>query len=362
MHSSRFSILALAGLVMMAGWLAVGCGDDDKVNTPVTSNSLPGAWAPVGTGIGVGDLGQATALIVTGDSLMLGGDFDFVDSITAHSIGVWDGSSWGPLGGGVTGGPVRAFTEYSGYLITGGEFDHAGGITANRVAFWDGSSLVPFPTGRGTDVFALAVFQTALLTGGATGANGGLGAFTGMSWTTLASNITARALTVYNDTLIIGGTFSDLGDDSGDNIFAFNGMGSSSLGSGINGTVNALTVYNGKLIAAGSFTVAGGVGVSNLAAWDGSAWTPLGSGINGVVFGLTVWDNRLIACGQFSTAGGKGAACIAAWDGSSWKSLGSGMNATVYAVTAYGIKLIACGNFTTAGGVSARGIAAWTPQ
>lgn len=362
MPSSRFSIITMACLFIIASLFAVGCGDDDKGNNPATSNSLVGAWAPVGTGIGVGDLGQATALITTGDTLVLGGDFDFVDSVTAHSIAVWDGSSWGPLGAGVTGGPVRAFTTIVEYLVAGGEFDHVGAITGNHVALWDGSSLVPLSTGRATDVLALAEYQTTVITGGVSGTNGGLGAFNGMNWTTLASDITVRALTVYNDTLIIGGTFSDLGNDSGDNIFAFTGFNSLSLGAGINGSVHALTVYDDKLIAGGSFTSAGGITVSNIAAWDGSAWTALGSGVNGIVYGLTVWDNRLIACGQFSTAGGKGAACIAAWDGSSWKSLGSGMNATVWAVTAYGIKLIACGNFTTAGGVAARGIVAWTPE
>ncbi|MDD4050633.1 MAG: hypothetical protein PHR28_01875 [candidate division Zixibacteria bacterium] len=362
MYISRCSVVATACIVFIAGLLAIGCGDDDTSSNPVTSNSLPGAWAPVGTGIGVGDLGQATALSVIGDTLVLGGDFDFVDSITSHSIAVWNGSSWGPLGSGVTGGPVRAFTEYGEYLIAGGEFDHVGAITGNHVALWDGSSLAPLSTGRATDVFALASYQTTVITGGVSGTNGGFGAFNGLNWTTLASNITVRALTVYNDTLIVGGTFSDLGNASGDNIFAFTGFNSLSLGSGINGSVYALTVYDGTLIAGGSFTVAGGDTVSNIAAWDGSAWTALGSGINGAVFGLTVWDNRLIACGQFSTAGGKGAACIAAWDGSSWKSLGSGANATVWAVTAYGVKLIACGNFTNAGGVAARGIAAWTPQ
>jgi hypothetical protein len=362
MRLSKSSVFMAACLLIIAGLLAVGCGNDDKGNNPVTSNSLPGAWASVGTGIGVGDLGQATALAVYGDSLILGGDFDSVDNIAAHSIAAWNGSSWGPLGAGVTGGPVRAFTMLSGYLVAGGEFDHVGAITGNHVAIWDGSSLVPLSTGRATDVLALAEYQNVLFTGGDTGTNGGLSFYNGMSWTTLASDITVRALTVYNDTLIIGGSFSDFGNASGDNIFAFNGMGSSSLGSGINGTVHALTVYNDKLIAAGSFTSAGGDSVSNIAAWDGSSWTPLGSGIAGTVLGLTVWDNRLIACGQFSTAGGKSAACIAAWDGSSWKSLGSGMNATVYAVTSYGIKLIACGNFTTAGGTAARGIAAWTPE
>ena len=362
MHSLRFSVITKACLFIIASLLAVGCGDDDKGNNPATPTSLPGAWAPVGTGIGIGDLGQGTALAVVGDSLILGGDFDFVDSVTAHSIAVWDGSSWGPLGGGVTGGPVRAFTEYGGLLIAGGEFDHVGAITANHAVVWDGAALVPLSTGRSTDIFALAVFQTVLFTGGASGTNGGLSFFNGLSWVTLGSDLYVRALTVYKDTLIIGGTFSDFGNDSGDNIFGFTGMNSLSIGTGINGSVYALAVYDDKLIAGGNFSSAGGVSISNIAAWDGSTWAPVGGGINGVVYGLTVWDNRLIACGQFSTVGGKSAACIAAWDGSTWKTFGSGMNATVYAVTAYGTRLIACGNFTSAGGVAARGVAAWTPQ
>jgi hypothetical protein len=362
MHHKRLVSFAVVWLFIISGLFVSGCGDDDKGNNPAASTSLPGTWAPVGTGIGIGSSGLASALFVSGDTLFFGGYFDSIDNIHAHNIAAWHDSSWGPLGAGVTGGTVMALTTHSGYVVAGGAFDHAGGASANHIALWDGSSWGTLGSGRGTAIFALAEFLTALFTGGNSGTNGGLSFVTGMGWTTLASNITVRALTVYNDTLIIGGTFSDFGNDSGDAVFAFNGMNSSSLGSGIAGSVYALAVYDGRLIAGGSFTSAGGVTANNIAAWDGSSWTPLGSGINGPIVALTVWNNQLVVGGSFSTAGGISAKCIAAWNGSAWKSLGSGVDGVVWAVTTYGTKLVAAGEFTSAGGVAARGIAAWTPQ
>src|SRR3990167_8818692 len=76
--------------------------------------------------------------------------------------------------------------------------------------------------------------------------------------------------------------------------------------------VNTLTVYNNELIAGGSFTTAGGVLANRIAKWDGSSWSTLGSGMNDTVFTLTTWDSDgpggqpevLVAGGSFTTAGG----------------------------------------------------------
>jgi len=44
------------------------------------------------------------------------------------------------------------------------------------------------------------------------------------------------------------------------------------------GSVEALTVYNNTLIAGGTFTTAGDVEANYIAAWDGFTWSALGSG------------------------------------------------------------------------------------
>ncbi|MCX6163750.1 MAG: T9SS type A sorting domain-containing protein [Ignavibacteriae bacterium] len=133
----------------------------------------------------------------------------------------------------------------------------------------------------------------------------------------------------------------------------------SPLGSGMDSTVRALTVFNNELIAGGSFTTAGGVSANRIAKWNGTSWSPLGSGMNSNVLALTVFNNELIAGGTFTTAGGVSANYIAKWNGTTWSPLGSGMNSNVFAFTIFNNALIAGGTFTTAGGDSAKIIAKW---
>ena len=352
---------------VIGGMFIGGCSDDDEVSNPVPPKPLAGVWAPVGTGEGISFLGQASAFTVYDSKLILGGFFSSVDSVAVNNIAAWDGSSWAPLGGGITGGPVRALTPWAlpGFLIAGGGFDHAGGVSANNVAAWDGSNWFPLGSGRGDVVFALAEYMTVLFAGGDRDANGGWAFFNPMggSWQTLSPDMYVSAFTIYDNKLIIGGSFSDIGSDSADNIVAFTeNMVIEPLGIGIQGSVFSLTVYNGKLIAGGYFSSAGGVSVNNIAAWDGSAWARLETGLNSGVYGLTVVGNLLIAGGQFTNAGGTGGKYIAGWDGTSWKTLGTGTDGMVWAVTTLGNQVIAGGDFTAAGGVNAHGIASWTPQ
>ncbi len=109
-----------------------------------------------------------------------------------------------------------------------------------------------------------------------------------------------------------------------------------------NGFVEAVAVYDNKLIAGGYFTEVGTLTVNHVASWDGGSWSPLGSGMDGDVTSLTVYDGQLIAGGSFGTAGGTQAVNIAAWDGSSWSALGSANIGGIKAMTVYDGKLAVC--------------------
>ena len=85
---------------------------------------------------------------------------------------------------------------------------------------------------------------------------------------------------------------------------------------GLDGQVFALTLYDDKVIAGGSFSVACDTIVRNVAAWDGYSWSPIGLGPNGAVRALTVYAGQLIAAGEFDWAGSVRARGIATWDGS----------------------------------------------
>ena len=106
--------------------------------------------------------------------------------------------------------------------------------------------------------------------------------------------------------------------------------------------VRAMTVYNNKLIVGGEFDNAGGNPAKNIAAWDGTNWSALGTelkcnicgigytkcgqsegyGRYGWVGALAVYNNELYAGGQFKDANGVSLNCIAKWNGSSWVGWG----------------------------------------
>lgn len=184
---------------------------------------------------------------------------------------------------------------------------------------------------------------------------------------------TVRALTTYNNMLIIAGQFDSVGGIAASMIAAWDGTTWSALGSGLQGFfdfsppgVHALTVYDGKLIAAGQFDTAGGVATSKIAAWDGTSWSALGTGMSGTavhsVEVLTVYDGKLFAGGSFDSAGGVEARNIASWDGSNWSAANAGatfLDDVLFDLEVFGGNLIASGWIETGGGADTTQLALW---
>ena len=271
------------------------------------------------------------ALTVYNGQLIAAGHFAVAEDISANRIAAWDGSTWSPLGQGMN-NTVYALTVYDDQLIAGGYYTTAGGVVANKIAAWDGSSWSPLGQGMNNTVYALTVYDGQLIAGGYYTTAGGseancIAAWDGSSWSALDLGVgpeymypCVRALTVYDNKLIVGGSFWMAGDTTANNIAAWNGSSWSPLGSGVHGVYNhdvwALTVFNNQLIAGGEFKTAGGGGANRIAAWNGSSWSPLGQGMNGTVKAIAVYDNQLIAGGNFKTAGSVVANYIAAWNGS----------------------------------------------
>lgn len=127
----------------------------------------------------------------------------------------------------------------------------------------------------------------------------------------------------------------------------WNGDSRHNLGDGVDGTVVAMTVINNILYVGGSFTEAGGSSANRVAAWNGSSWSALGSGVENTVRALIALGTTIYAGGDFTTAGGSTANRVAAWDGSNWSAAGSGVNMSIYALN--GLEpatLYAVGKFT----------------
>jgi hypothetical protein len=362
------------------------------------------AWSPLVTPRGNGMNGGVFALTVyddgRGPALYAAGYFSRAGQVDANLVAKWDGSSWSPLGSGLSGGTaantLTVFDDGSGpALYVGGRFTTAGGFTVNNIAKWDGAAWSALSTGVNLDVYALAVVD--------------LGS---------------------GPALYAGGAFMTAGGVTVNRVARWDGTSWSALGSGFNHSVYALAGYdNGDgpgLFAGGEFTRSGGLYVNYIARWDGTAWNQLQREFDGSVLALRVMDdgvqtalyaggtfensaffvlhhvgryvgrtdnyywrplgdgvepgssNRVRALaefnagaspvvaagGYFDTAGGGPAPNIALWNGTNWSPLGSGVNTNVYALAAWddgsGPALWAGGVFHTAGGKPSDRIAKWT--
>lgn len=243
------------------------------------------AWVPVR---GPGFVGEVRALALSGANTVVGGVFASIDGVTTNHVAAWNGTTFSPLGTGVTGSSVDALlTLDNGHVVAGGAFTTAGGITANNLARWNGSAWSAFGTGLDQQVLAICEMP--------------------------------------NGDLIVGGSFTTAGGVACARIARWNGSAWSPLGSGMNGDVRALAVRTGTLFAAGSFTLAGGQTCSRIAQWNGSNWLPLAAGCNSTVHGLAVRPNGdVVVAGTFTSAGGFPAKYCARWVGIGWAPMGSG--------------------------------------
>lgn len=116
---------------------ALHVGGDFSVQPGVAR--LDGAsWAGLGTGLN----GPAGIFSVYAGRLIAGGHFATAGGASAANIAAWDGTSWYPLGAGLSGGSFPqcfALTVWNGDLVAGGDFATAGGQPAAGAARWDGS-------------------------------------------------------------------------------------------------------------------------------------------------------------------------------------------------------------------------------
>lgn len=133
------------------------------------------SWLPLGSGLNSSVFAMASFDDGSGPSLYAGGQFNLAGGVAANRIAKWDGNSWSSLGsvvngGGVSGGgglvtALTALEDITGsMLVAGGQFEMADGSQARRIAKWDGSSWSPLGSGvssttGNSGVSALGVFD-----------------------------------------------------------------------------------------------------------------------------------------------------------------------------------------------------------
>ncbi len=279
-----FSLRVSQGTLVAGGFLTPGSSPP----APSVTFWNGAEWAALGTG----PVNTVFAFTSYNNKLIaVGSPTPNVVGTLLGKVWAWDATTWQTFG---TIPPTPEFIPYS-YTEFNGQIVAAGVSTTNGqvnslVAARVGNTWSPFTSPIRGAIAAMAVYHGDLYAVGnlILGSVNGLARWDGTAWQPVGgfNGGTLNALAVYNDELVAGGSFvfSQFGPDgftSFSNIGRWNDSTWAGITGSINGRVLSLNVYNNRLIVGGSFTTAGNTTVNGIAAWDGAAWQALGTGAAG---------------------------------------------------------------------------------
>jgi len=398
----------LYSLAVLGDTLYVG-GDFNRIDG-LAANNIAGwngtAFRALGQGVRAADFqgnisNDASAIVrviePANGKLYVGGQFGYAGTTRSGSLGVWDGSAWSGVGGGVLDdtwsdpetATVNAIAVDGANVYVGGQLTLAGPsnnrVRVVNIARWNGSAWSDLDGGAGGNslrkIYALRVDNGTLYAGGEFDAIGGVEAPALATWNGTAWQPTGAMRTF--DTvqtiirapgggLYIGGEFSTIGGVLATNIVRLSGTSWKALGEGLSlsdtsnccaGQVRALVADNaGRIYAGGRFKAAGGVITNNIARWNGTRWEALGEGVSGGdVEALALAGDTLYVGGSFTGAGGQAIGFLASYNTATgrWSALGGGVNNTVYALDYANDTLYVGGDFSRAGSLDAYNLAFW---
>lgn len=272
-------------------------------------------WHPLGAG--VAPAGWVFALREHAGALYAGGDIRTIGGVATGSLARWDGSGWSRVGLGIDRDWVLALCEFDGKLFLGGTFHEAGGIVAERLASWNGTAFEAVGGGLNGLVTALTTYSDELIVAGeftmaGTTAANRIAVWDGQAWSPLGGGLESqsKALTEFQGELIAGGFFRLAGDKPVNRIAAWNGSTWRNLGGGVDrpsgsAGVSALVVADESLFVGGSFSQAGEIAASNAARWDGGAWHALAAGTNDSIVDIVRFRGKLAIAGNLTIADGR---------------------------------------------------------
>lgn len=325
-----------------------------------------------------GGAGTVHSLIEYEGDLVILGPFSSVDGMQIPGIAAWDGTSWYPLGDGLTvvagGGFWPQLGEFDGDLIATGLLVPNSTNAAAPAYGWDGSawSWIGDQSCSSSAAGSLTMFEGDLVVGlrsntecehhihGFDDPIRGVVRWNGEYWSEVGDSSDFNhvdALTVFEGDLIAG--------DHQGAVRRWDGESWELIGQ-MDDQISTFTEYNGDLIAGGRFTEADGLTVNQIARWTGEHWVAMAGGIynsDGTprVNALMVFEGELIAGGRFTHAGGTPAAHIARWTGAGWEEFEGGANDRVISMAPFGDGLAVGGSFSGLGGVSASRVGMFTP-
>ncbi|MFN0136216.1 MAG: hypothetical protein ACKVS9_08885 [Phycisphaerae bacterium] len=299
------------------------------------------------------------------------GWFSQAGAALCHSIAMFDGTAWHPLGSGV-GSPgsahINAATEFGGELVVGGSFDVIGGVAARGVARWNGSTWLPMGSQlRWAGSFAQRerqLFVAGNLDGTSTGST--VVRWDGSQWSAIAPAITTTGILTADDAdnLLVAGSLSLDGSPFQRRVARWDGSTWTLLGGSFDAEIYSVIARGGEIFVGGQFQNIDGQPARYLARWDGAIWHAVTESIDGLVLALETHGNDVLLGGLFRNVGGVPANRIARWDGTTFHPLAIGLDFGTHrycsTMTEFRGALVAAGSFGQAGDKPVAHIAQWS--
>ena len=320
--------------------------------------------------------GQVRTLLLSGDTLIVGGDFTTISALTrnriaAVQVSTWNLLAWNPN----SNGSVRALLRSGATIFAGGAFTNIGGQNRNRIAALSvttGSASSWNPNAN-SQVQAFAIAGDTLYTGGQFTAISGVtrnrvAAVSTLTASAFACNPNANnqvtALALSNGVLHVGGQFTTIGGQTRNRVAALDPASgvASAWNPNVNNTVQAVIARGDTIYVGGDFTTVTGQSRSRIVAISAAtgavmAWNPTAFGS---VSALAYEGGQVLVGGQFSAVGGVRRTNLAAYD------LATGQvtdwdpspNSQVFALSTTPDALLVGGAFTSIGGQIRNSVAA----
>ena len=262
-----------------------------------------------------------------------------IQSILIFSIillGKSNAQLWEKVNGGCT-GEVRSFFADSsdGLLYVAGAFQWAGNVQGRSVATWDGSNWGPIGGGTGDTlnafwsppILSIVRFQDDLFVGGTMGYMEGnraikfLSRWDGSQWNACGNPTSAAQLSVTDGRLFAMGGFDSIGGRPIKYLAQWDGLEWQPFGHPLQfsfgGRIGSSEFYKGEYYFAGNFNHPDGY--KEIIRWDGANWRTVGSGVrNGSLIDIKVYRGQLFVGGEFHAGDGNPASYLMAWDGNQW--------------------------------------------
>jgi hypothetical protein len=354
-------------------------GDGTLVNEMASWNGAVWTAYSADTLVGTNATGEVDQLLVTGDTLLVLGNFSSIAGVNANGIAMYHGGVWSQFAGGLYGYGLAAIS-FNGKLYIGGRFTQAGNVNAMAIATLSNGTWLPLAhlsyqnVGWASDeVTAIATTDRYVFIGGNFETIAGqtcnhVAAYDkqASTWITLGSGVDGdvRSLAVQGNNLIVGGTFNHAGAVSTRHIAEYNMVSKlwSPMGNGAHRYVSGIAVNGDSVYAPIGYAYSSSNGYDYLGQWNGTNWNTYGNGLQvGYIEALAWQGSTLYAAGSFLKADdGTVLDYIAQIQaGGSWSSLNSGLNNTAFALAVSGDSLYVGGAFTEADGQVDSSLAVW---